>query len=245
MKIKNLNVFDAMRKSGKSICVGVILICLSLPMTGCTKVEQDIANNNGPKVVQQYKEEERILQPYESIISVPVKFTPTYQSYQWTYHPGYKCVGIGDSTTGRGNYLIKPDQGDFGGACLLFVNDVQVRSTSYTSNVFGDPVVEQPLAYKTSEDTCVFYPGQHILSIEIADPTKNTCTYESHPGYAPIGIATTANGKEFYNFTGAIMLFTNVEKVECKKDVRGKYTTFGTIVEEKIETETQEKVITK
>ena len=65
-------------------------------------------------------------------------------------------------------------------------------------------------------DDKVFDEGEHIISIEINDPTKENIQYEYHEGYRPVGISTEAYGHYGYDFGKAHILYVNEYPVKCK-----------------------------
>jgi hypothetical protein len=84
-----------------------------------------------------------------------------------------------------------------------------VSLTGCSSNDYRDPnaaLYEQRQVYKA---------GQHIISIPIDDPIQNNVQYPYHPGYKPVGLATTAYGRYSYSFGGACIMYMNTEEVKC------------------------------
>lgn len=84
-------------------------------------------------------------------------------------------------------------------------------------------------------DDKIFNEGEHIISVEIDDPTKERLQYEYHEGYRPVGISTEAHGQYGYNFGKAHMLYVNEYLVKCrptyKQDSELMYTDFGAPLE--------------
>lgn len=80
-----------------------------------------------------------------------------------------------------------------------------------------------------------FSIGEHIISIEIDDPTLEKIQYEYHKGYKAVGISTEAHGQYSYNFGKAHMLYVNEYPVKCRptyqRDEEMLYTDFGTPVD--------------
>lgn len=80
-------------------------------------------------------------------------------------------------------------------------------------------------------DDKIFNEGEHIISIEIDDPTQEKIQYEYHPGYKPVGISTEAYGHYSYSFGKAHMLYVNEYPVKCRptyqKESELFYTDFG------------------
>lgn len=66
-----------------------------------------------------------------------------------------------------------------------------------------------------SSETKVFDVGEHIISIEIDNPTKENMQYDYHEGYKVVGISTTAYGQYGNYFGHACLLFQNEYPVEC------------------------------
>ena len=165
----------------------------------------------------------------EHIISVPIK-NPTSGVNQYNYHPGYKVAGIASA-----NFSYS-----YAGACILYENEypVECYSTGTDKNgnslyeSFGDPIdFSREEANKTG-NTRDFGVGEHILSVEIKNPTSDPKQYEYHEGYEIAGIATAYYG---YSFGGACILYVNTEPVRCtvsgKSGNKESYLTFGTPIE--------------
>ncbi len=102
-----------------------------------------------------------------------------------------------------------------------------------------EPKIEEIVSYEDYDDK-IFDAGEHIISIPIDDPTKDNKQYESHEGYKPIGIATSAYGRYGYNYGNGKLLFVNEYPVKCnptyKKGEELLYTEFGKPVEYEKET---------
>ena len=102
-----------------------------------------------------------------------------------------------------------------------------------------EPKIEEIVSYEDYDDK-IFDAGEHIISIPIDDPTQETVQYESHEGYKPIGISTSAYGRYGYNYGNGKLLFVNEYPVKCnptyKKGEELLYTEFGKPVEYEKET---------
>lgn len=66
-----------------------------------------------------------------------------------------------------------------------------------------------------SSDTKVFGVGEHIISVEIDNPTKENMQYDYHEGYKVVGISTTSYGQYGNYFGHACLLFQNEYPVKC------------------------------
>ena len=90
----------------------------------------------------------------------------------------------------------------------------------------------------------IFGIGEHILSVPIEDPTKESQQHNYYDGYKCVGMGSSAYGPYFYTFGGASLLYVNEYPVECyatrfDKNNIPVYTTFGTPLEyEKTENNT-------
>lgn len=110
--------------------------------------------------------------------------------------------------------------------CVPFVGLIMATSFS------GCSEKQQIVTIEDGEyDDKIFDEGEHIISIEINDPTKENIQYEYHEGYRPIGISTEAYGHYGYDFGKAHILYVNEYPVKCKatyqKDSELFYTDFG------------------
>ena len=83
----------------------------------------------------------------------------------------------------------------------------------------------------TIYDDRSFDAGEHIISIEIDDPTIEKKQYEYHEGYKVVGISTDAHGEYSYNYGQAHLVYSNEYPVKCHPThIKGEellYTDFG------------------
>jgi len=86
-----------------------------------------------------------------------------------------------------------------------------------------------------------FDVGEHIISVKISDPTNKKIQYDSHEGYKPIGITSSAYGAYAYIPGEAYIMYSNDQIVNCKPTYKNGeelfYTDFGSPIQyEKEET---------
>ena len=86
-----------------------------------------------------------------------------------------------------------------------------------------------------NQETKVFAPGEHIMSVLIDSPLEEAQQYEYHPGYKPIGIASATYGKYEAHDSGSCILYVNDYPVEVKsngiKDDEAYFSSFGTPID--------------
>lgn len=84
------------------------------------------------------------------------------------------------------------------------------------------------------DETKTFKPGEHILSIPLEkDIRKVNVQFDYYPGYEPVGISVASYGKLLPSNGGGVIMYSNIEEVECTSYVRDKdgnplYLDFGT-----------------
>ena len=172
MKISNLKIYKKITKGKVKLCAlsvaGMIAI---LSLTGCSNKNDNINTSTHQIVTMNFE-------PGKHILSIPIE-NPTKEIKQYTFHEGYKCVGIDTSAYGRYS-------SHFSGACLLFVNEYPVTCNTIMNNKgemsfndFGKPTGFEKIESEETEDYKIFMEGEHIISIPIANPTKNQMIYPS------------------------------------------------------------------
>lgn len=224
--IKNIKVSEKMKEIAKKVGVGILIVNLLFPLTGCQVVDTKESLKPNYEIVQQEKMKQ-VFMPYESIIAEPIESDATGNVHSWNYHPGYECIGITTSAYGKGSLFGNY----YADGCVLYTNNVPVIITQgddYQFNSFGEPVDEIQKPIVLDDESCVFYPGQHIISIPLNENEYKSYHYEAHEGYKPIGIAKSSYGKDIEFFAGAMILYTNTQTVKCEKDEYGFYRSFGT-----------------
>ena len=158
----------------------------------------------------------KVFEPGEHIISVAAGDKDDY-IIQYDSHAGYKCVGMGVSSYGELFY-------NFGGSCLLFVNDEEVEAYAndmdyngkFAYENFGTPVNPSGEFNYVSDTEKVFNVGEHILVIQVdEDPTQDLFQYQYHEGYEVADLSTTAHGQYGYAFGNAYIVYTNTVPVKC------------------------------
>lgn len=149
---------------------------------------------------------------------------------QYPSHPGYKPIGIATSAYGS---LSQKD----GDTCIMYINTEVVQANAnvkigedYYFGGFGVPVNYEK---NISEETEIveFAPGEHILSVPIDSAIKYDINYEYHEGYEPVGIAESSYGDSYNTSAEAVVLYVNVDEVECKRTEDNDYTEFGKVKE--------------
>lgn len=93
-----------------------------------------------------------------------------------------------------------------------------------------------------------FLPGEHIVSVKIHEDLRDKITqHEYHEGYKPVGIASFTYGRLGPNYSGSIITYVNTDIVKCKasevKNGKVEYGNFGTVIEQKEQTKTDNKKI--
>lgn len=69
------------------------------------------------------------------------------------------------------------------------------------------------------ESTIKFGIGEHIISVPIENDIRHgNVQYEYHEGYEPIGISVTAYGQSVDIYGGGVIIYSNVEEVECSSN---------------------------
>lgn len=115
--------------------------------------------------------------------------------------------------------------------CVPLVGLIMATSLAGCDN---EPKIEEIVSYENYDDK-LFDAGEHIISIPIDDPTQENMQYDSHEGYKPIGISTSAYGRYAYNYGKGKILYVNEYPVKCnptyKKGEELLYTDFGIPVE--------------
>ena len=64
-------------------------------------------------------------------------------------------------------------------------------------------------------DPVKFEAGEHIISVPIKEDLSETQVFEYHPGYKPVGIASSKYGKS-YELVDSFLLYINETEVEAK-----------------------------
>lgn len=70
----------------------------------------------------------------------------------------------------------------------------------------------------SDDDVKIFEPGEHLISVIIDSPLDEAKQYEYHPGYKPLGIASSTYGKGSERDAGSCMLYINDREVIAKAD---------------------------
>lgn len=70
----------------------------------------------------------------------------------------------------------------------------------------------------SDDDVKTFESGEHIISVIIDSPIDEAKQYEYHPGYKPLGIASSTYGKGSEQDAGSCMLYINDREVIAKAD---------------------------
>ena len=224
MKISNLNVYK--RVSNYKLKISALSLAGLLAifgLTGCVP-----AKENGQEVYQQ-----TVSKTYlkgEHIIILPID-QPTKKIIQYTYHPGYKCVGISTGSFGQSFR-------SFGDAYLLYVNECDVKCSTIVGKdgtmSFSDFGIPIDFEYEEKEDVeeKTFEIGEHILSMPIDNPKDHVGDYPFFEGYEVVGIATSNFGKSFKSYGGGCILYVNIEPIKCKatynENGEASYASFGT-----------------
>lgn len=81
-----------------------------------------------------------------------------------------------------------------------------------------------------------FGVGEHIIILPIPenmDITKKKYQFENYPGYEVVGISMTSYGKNYGKYGGGVIVYSNVEEVECTSsytsdDENNIFSEFGT-----------------
>lgn len=229
--IKNFRLYNKPKKGAKLCSVVLAGTFILGSLAGCS-------NNDNSKIFGQLPDSQiedvqatltKTFAPGEHIISVPIS-DPTKEVVQYAYHMGYKCLGMGTSTYGRLRC--------FGGACLLYVNEVEVECESKngkTFTEFGTPLsFEKEATIMLEDGTKTFDVGQHILSVPLDDPTDRNVQYQFYEGYEVLDIAISAYG-DLECYGGGAILYSNVVPVICTpiitKNNEYQYVNFGTPAE--------------
>ena len=170
------------------------------------------------------KEDDKLFESGEHIIAVPID-DPRHEIVEYETHIGYEPVGISASAYSRDNNV-------FGDAYILYENNCEViahpTSKDKDGNVyysdFGYPVEYNDEDTKETAYTIEYLPGEHIVSVPFS-PYVESLQFDYYDGYEPVGIATTAYGKENYHPGGGCILYTNTEKVEKEKNSENVFAT--------------------
>ena len=161
------------------------------------------------------KEDDKEFGIGEHIIAVPID-DPRYEVKEYETHIGYTPVGISSSAYGRDNNL-------YGDGYILYENNCEVivhptGKTKDGKNIYDD--FGYPIEYVESEETVYtieYQPGEHVISVPLSSYQEDL-QFDFYDGYEPVGIATTAYGKDGYHPGGGCILYTNTETVEKEKD---------------------------
>lgn len=163
------------------------------------------------------QEDDKLFESGEHIIAIPID-DPRYETKEYEVHIGYEPVGISTSAYGR-------DNNSFGDGYILYENNCEIIAHPTGKDDEGNLIYDEfgyPVEY-SDEDTketayiIEYLPGEHVISIPL-DSYQEDLQFEYYDGYEPVGISTTAYGKDSYHPGGGCILYTNTEKVEKEKN---------------------------
>ena len=201
------------KKGKKIISLLTVGLVLCTAPTGCAQEQpqEQVTSVDNDKV---FNEKEHVV--IEKIQD------PTKKTQQYTYHEGYKPIGISTATYENAFTIHEVN------SYIVYENIVPVKASS---KEFGTPIEE---IEKTQEEN-KYNAYEHIVSIPY-DCEASEINFEYHDGYEIVGICNEiTEGKVFNTYSGCI-LYVNTEPVEVKhrgtKDDTIEYDTFGTIIEE-------------
>ena len=231
--IKNFRLYNKPKKGAKLCAVALAGTLILGSLAACSNTDNSQIFGQLPNTqtesVEQTPTLSKTFEPGEHIISIPIA-DPTKEVTQHTHHIGYKCIGMGTSTYGRLRC--------FGGACLLYTNEVEVECVSTNNKTFtefGTPLnYEKDTTVILEDGTKTFGIGEHIISVPISDPTDRNIQYQFYEGYEVLDIAISAYG-DLECFGGGVILYSNTVPVICTPTITKnnvyKYINFGTPVE--------------
>lgn len=110
------------------------------------------------------------------------------------------------------------------------------------------PVIPIEEQIQTEDLYETFLPGEHVVSVKIKDDLRDKVTqHEYHEGYKPVSIASFTYGRLGPSYSGSIITYVNTDIVKCKateiKDGKVEYGKFGTVIEKKESTISNNKKI--